>query len=79
MREFRRVLRPGGMLILIDGFRDNVIGWVIFDVAVALVERMVHHASWSEVRVMLEQAGFNGIQQRKVNVLAPLLVSVATC
>jgi ubiquinone/menaquinone biosynthesis C-methylase UbiE len=79
VREFRRVLRPGGMLILIDGFRDNVIGWVIFDVAVALVERMVHHASWSEVRVMLEQAGFNGIQQRKVNVLAPLLVSVATC
>lgn len=74
---FHRVLRPGGRLILVDGFRDNVIGWVIFDVAVAFVEGNVHHAAWSRVRRLIESAGFARMQQRKVNVLAPLLVSVA--
>ena len=76
--EFHRVLRPGGMLILIDGFRDNVIGWVIFDVGVALAEGRVHHAPWSKVRGMIEAARFQALRQEKMNVLAPLLVSVAT-
>jgi ubiquinone/menaquinone biosynthesis C-methylase UbiE len=76
--EFRRVLRPGGMLILIDGFRDNVIGWFLFDVAVSLVERNVHHPSWSEMRCILETAGFTRIEQHKASVLAPLLVNVAS-
>jgi ubiquinone/menaquinone biosynthesis C-methylase UbiE len=76
--DFRRVLRPDGLLILIDGFRDNVIGWVVFDVAVATVEGNVHHASWSEVREMIHAAGFKTLRQRKVNVLAPILVSIGT-
>lgn len=75
--EFRRVLRPGGMLVLIDGFRDNVIGWLVFDVGVALVERRVYHAPWSAIRRMALEAGFADVTQRKMNVLAPLLVSVA--
>jgi ubiquinone/menaquinone biosynthesis C-methylase UbiE len=74
---FRRVLRPGGMLVLIDGFRDNVIGWVVFDVAVATVEKHVHHASWVEINGMIHDAGFFELKQRKLNVLAPLLVNVA--
>jgi ubiquinone/menaquinone biosynthesis C-methylase UbiE len=77
VREFRRVLRPGGRLVLIDGFRDNVIGWFVFDVSVATIEKHVHHASWSELRAMIVEAGFAMVRQRKVNVLAPLLVSVA--
>lgn len=77
IREFRRVLRPDGVLILVDGFRDNVVGWVVFDVAVTWVERDVHHASWSALRDMIRAAGFVSLRQRKVNVLAPLLVNVA--
>lgn len=77
VREFRRVLRPGGLLVLIDGFRDNVIGWIVFDVGVATVEKHVHHASWSHVRGLIESAGFASLRQRKMNVFAPLLVNVA--
>lgn len=77
LHEFRRVLRPGGRLILIDGFRDNVIGWLIFDVGVETIEKCVHHASWSEVRAGLAAAGFTEVAQAKMGVLAPLLVSVA--
>lgn len=74
---FRRVLRPGGLLVIIDGFRDNVVGWVIFDVAVSTAERNVHHASWSEMRRYCQAAGFSDIRQEKRNVLAPLLVTTA--
>ncbi len=77
VREFARVLRPGGLVVLVDGFRDNVIGWVVFDVFVTAVERDVHHAAWSEVRRMFTEAGLTQIRQRKLNVLAPLLVSRA--
>ncbi len=77
IRGFRHVLRPDGVLVLVDGFRDNVVGWVVFDVGVAAVEGHVHHASWSELRDMIQAAGFTTLRQRKVNVLAPLLVNVA--
>lgn len=76
LREFRRVLSPGGLLVLIDGFRDNVIGWLVFDVVVAGVEKHVHHAAWSDVRRMCATAGFSDVRQSKLNVLAPLLVTI---
>jgi ubiquinone/menaquinone biosynthesis C-methylase UbiE len=77
IQGFRRVLKPGGMLILIDGFRDNVIGWLIFDVGVVFVEKDVYHVPWREMKALIEGAGFATLRQRKMNVLAPLLVNVA--
>lgn len=77
VREFHRVLRPDGLLLLIDGFRDNVIGWLVFDVGVATVEKDVHHASWTELREMIQAAGFQTLRQRKMNVFTPVLANIA--
>jgi len=76
VRDMRRVLRPGGRLMLIDGFRDNVIGWVVFDVIVAAVEKEVFHAPWSTIHEYFEAAGFREIRHRKFDFCFPLLLTV---
>jgi ubiquinone/menaquinone biosynthesis C-methylase UbiE len=80
VREMRRVLRPRGRLMLIDGFRDNVLGWVTFDVIITRGESRgdakVYHAPWSEMRRLFEEAGFNDIRQRKTGIWAPIFLTV---
>jgi len=70
--EVRRILRPGGMFVLVDGFRDNAIGWAVFDVVVAAIERDIHHAPWLDIQTMFDVAGFQHIRQRKSSVLFPI-------
>lgn len=77
MREFRRILRPDGRLMIIDGFRDNLIGWIVFDVLVTRAEGLVHHCPWSQMRQMALDAGFRDVVQRKFNVWIPLFITVA--
>lgn len=77
VQEFRRVLRPGGRLALIDGFRDSLLGWFIFDVCVNYAEGGVRHLSHSRVREMLAHAGFRLIKQTKRNIWCPTLLTVA--
>ncbi|MCP4590826.1 MAG: class I SAM-dependent methyltransferase [bacterium] len=76
VNDMRRVLKPDGRLILIDGFRDNIIGWVTFDVIVGRVESNVYHAPWSAIHNYFRSAGFSSIRQRKLNLWFPLLVTV---
>ena len=76
VNEMRRVLRPHGRLILIDGFRDIIVGWVTFDVIIARVEGRVHHAPWTVVRDYFKAAGFTGIRRRKLNFWFPLLATI---
>ena len=56
--EMRRVLKPGGRLLLIDGSRDGWWGWLIYDVCVAGIEGDVLHASARRVRDLFDRAGF---------------------
>jgi ubiquinone/menaquinone biosynthesis C-methylase UbiE len=75
VREMRRVLRPGGRLMIIDGYRDAPWGWFIFDVCVAAVEGDVHHASARRFRELMGEAGLQAIAQRRYRGLAPFLMT----
>lgn len=74
--EVYRILKPGGMFILIDGFRDNAIGWFVFDVIIAHVEKNVHHAPWTQIDGYFRQSGFANIRRRKFNVWMPLCATM---
>ena len=72
-----RVLKPGGRLMIIDGYRDAPYGWLIYDVCVAAVEGEVHHASSRQFRELFEQAGLQAIAQRVHRGFAPFLFNEA--
>jgi ubiquinone/menaquinone biosynthesis C-methylase UbiE len=77
VEEMRRVLKPGGRLMLIDGYRDLPWGWLIYDVCVAHVEGAVHHASARRFRELFSAAGFDKITQKVHPGFAPFLLSEA--
>jgi ubiquinone/menaquinone biosynthesis C-methylase UbiE len=77
VREMRRVLRPGGRLILVDGYRDAPYGWFIYDLCVALREGNVHHCSTGRVRTLMEAAGFESIDPKVHRGFAPFLLTEA--
>jgi ubiquinone/menaquinone biosynthesis C-methylase UbiE len=73
--EMRRVLKSGGRLMIVDGYRDSLWGWFIFDVCVAAVEGNVHHASARRFRDLMAEAGLRAISQRPHHGLAPFLMT----
>jgi ubiquinone/menaquinone biosynthesis C-methylase UbiE len=76
LREMHRVLKPRGELFLIDGYRDNWFGWLIYDVAVTRCEGgRVHHASAREFRELFSAAGFTDVRQQIARFPAPTILT----
>jgi SAM-dependent methyltransferase len=76
--EMHRVLRPGGRLMIIDGYRDRLWGRFIYDVCVVAAEGTVHHASARRFRELFQEAGFTLVRQQARLGLAPFLMTVGT-
>jgi ubiquinone/menaquinone biosynthesis C-methylase UbiE len=77
VQEMHRVLRPGGRLLIIDGYRDAPWGWFIYDFCVASVEGAVHHASARRFREIFDRAGLQAVAQRVFRGPAPFLLTEA--
>jgi ubiquinone/menaquinone biosynthesis C-methylase UbiE len=77
LAEMLRVLKPGGRVMIMDGYRDNVLGWLIFDLGVGTAEKSVHHCSAAEIRRQLLNQGYGDLYQEKMGFWCPVLVSVA--
>jgi SAM-dependent methyltransferase len=73
--EMHRVLKPGGRLLLVDGCRDGLWGWFIYDICVAGVEGDVLHASARRVRDLFGRSGFVEANQSVHHGLAPFLLT----
>jgi ubiquinone/menaquinone biosynthesis C-methylase UbiE len=73
--EMHRVLKPGGRLYLVDGYRDSLQGWFIYDICVAGIEGNVCHASAARVRQLYALAGFAETAQKVRHGLAPFLLT----
>ena len=74
--EMYRVLRPGGRLLLLDGWPDQFIGRIVFDFIITRVEGSVWHRESHHMRAMFKDAGFCGVVQKRTYSLFPVLLTI---
>lgn len=78
VKEMRRVLKPGGRVLLVDGCRDTYWGWFIFDGLVTWAEGHVHHCSKGLMQTLFREAGLEDTTQIMHRYPVPYLMTVGT-
>ena len=75
--EMHRVLARHGEAIIIDGSRDDPLGYFIFEVCVARAEGHVHHCTAQRFGKLFTDAGFDAPRQHVFGVCPPALFNLA--
>jgi ubiquinone/menaquinone biosynthesis C-methylase UbiE len=75
--EMRRVLKPGGRMMIVDGCRDTWWGWFIFDGLVTWAEGHVHHCSKRRMKRLMKETGLENIRQTSRKYTVPYLLTIA--
>lgn len=78
VKEMRRVLKPEGRVILVDGCRDTYWGWFIFDGLVTWAEGSVHHCSNGLIQTLFREAGFENTTQIMRRYPVPYLMTIGS-
>ncbi len=79
LHEMRRALKPGGRLFIVDGWRDRVVGWVLYDLIITHVEGGdVKHRSAEDMRSLFDVAGLQDVSHHRHHGPFPLLLTRGT-
>ena len=75
VREMSRVLKPGGLLMIADGYKRGLWGRIIFTI-VEILERNVRHMSKLEMFNLFIRTGFYKTIQIETNKIVPTLITI---
>ena len=75
VREMRRVLKPDGELIIVDGYRDDPLGYLIYEVLTVAIEKDVGYCSRRRFTKLLKEAGFKKVNYQTRGLFPPLLAT----
>jgi ubiquinone/menaquinone biosynthesis C-methylase UbiE len=73
VREMFRVLKNNGKVMIIDGYKDGLLGKFIFDFIIKRHEVNVHHLHSIQYQRIMKRTGFKDIIQTIFNPFIPLL------
>ncbi|MBN1872199.1 MAG: methyltransferase domain-containing protein [Candidatus Omnitrophica bacterium] len=75
VRQMFRVLKDDGHIMIIDGYKDKLLGRFIFDFIIKRHEGNVHHLHSKQFHRILNKVGFKNIRQTVFNPFIPLLLT----